>query len=306
MNNLKLTIEEQNLLNDLLILNKRLKEVFFSKEKDYKFITMIDDTIQEKINNMEPWVAYKMLNQLYKLNIIYSYPGTEVKILNEQDCDLPKERLSILLLSNVLNDTNYIDYFSNNCMLGFYYYTLSNMLGTFYGDLPILNYLFILGHMESFLGLINDNSTINSDIKNDTINKFLFLYRDLEIEFRTKNMTEKSTNVLANRYNALAQITIGVLFPSIKNMISIDFFCQEAFEMLKINDDKIVDYSRLIIGKHYLDNLLNHISSYGFDELLQSYEEMEEWAGLEWGSLDNHQKALKYIHNSLDKKKKRS
>ncbi|HIT37762.1 MAG TPA: hypothetical protein IAB59_04745, partial [Candidatus Onthousia faecipullorum] len=63
---INLTEKEQDLLNDLLIFNKRLENTFFNENKDENLIVLIDDLIQNKIDSINPWVAYKMLNNLYK------------------------------------------------------------------------------------------------------------------------------------------------------------------------------------------------------------------------------------------------
>ena len=49
---------------------------------------MIDNLIQDIVNEIEPFTAYKMLNQLYRNNILSAYPGTEIRIINNLKRDL--------------------------------------------------------------------------------------------------------------------------------------------------------------------------------------------------------------------------
>lgn len=79
--NLNLEKNEQKLLKDLYTCNKRLEEVYFSSNKDEKIITMIEDIINEKLKRITPKTAYKLLNNLYKDNLIDKYHGNEIKII---------------------------------------------------------------------------------------------------------------------------------------------------------------------------------------------------------------------------------
>ena len=66
MASLILDSKEEKLLNDLLIYNKRLEEVFFTDhDENDKIIVMIDNLIQDIVDEIYPFTAYKMLNQLY-------------------------------------------------------------------------------------------------------------------------------------------------------------------------------------------------------------------------------------------------
>ncbi len=294
---INLTEKEQDLLNDLLIFNKRLENTFFNENKDENLIVLIDDLIQNKIDSINPWLAYKMLNNLYKHNILDDTPGTEIRILNNIDCDLSKERLSLLLLNTVLKHGNYIDYYNTSFNLGFYNYATNNMLTIFCEQIPILNYTFMLDHIESFLGTIKSDQMINEEMKNNIINKFLFLYRDINIDLQNKNISKEATAILSNRYDILSEINLGAKYPVIRDVISITPFCQETFELLKINDDEIDDSSLLIIGKHYLDSLLNNTSTDGFNRLLGYYKDLEIQL-----DLTNHFEALNYIYQSINEK----
>ena len=96
MASLNLNSKEGKLLNDLLIYNRRLEEVFFTDyDENDEIIVMIDNLIQDIVDEIDPFTAYKMLNQLYKNNILNAYPGTEIRIINDLERDLAKEILTI-------------------------------------------------------------------------------------------------------------------------------------------------------------------------------------------------------------------
>ena len=73
-----------------------------------------------------------------------------------------------------------------------------------------------------------------------------------------------------------------------------------------MNDNEISDWNILIIGKHYLDNLLAPLTKQGTNELEDNYHKLEKSL-----KLDNHMEALNCIYDSItekqisfDKKKK--
>lgn len=300
MASLILNSKEEKLLNDLLIYNKRLEEVFFTDhDENDKIIVMIDNLIQDIVNEIEPFTAYKMLNQLYRNNILSAYPGTEIRIINNLKRDLAKDRLAILLLSQALSDFYYFSYYVDNRTTGFFNYTANNMLNTLSSGYTILNYYFLLDHAESFIGLINSDQLISYDIKKRIIYEFLFLYKEMEIDFYDKDAGAIATKILANRYDAYSEFYLGAKFDTVRDAISINPFYQEALEMLKEDDDSIVDPSSLMIGKYYLDNLLEKVSDEGFEKLLTFFDMIRKG-----NNLDKHQKALQYINNSIEGRKK--
>ena len=300
MASLNLNSKEGKLLNDLLIYNRRLEEVFFTDyDENDEIIVMIDNLIQDIVDEIDPFTAYKMLNQLYKNNILNAYPGTEIRIINDLERDLAKEILTILLLSNVLSDFHYSSYLVDNRTTGFLNYTTNNMLDTITSGYTILNYYFLLDHAESFVGLINSDQLISRDIKKRVIYEFLFLYKEMEIDFYDKNASALATKILANRYDAYSEFYLGAKFDTVRDEVSITPFYQEATQMLKEDDDRIVDPSSLVIGKYYLDNLLEKVSDEGFEKLLTFYDEI-----IKSNNLDKHQKALKFINNSIEGRKR--
>ena len=105
--NLNLEKNEQKLLNDLYFYNKRLEEVYFSSNKDEKIISIIEDIINEKLKRITPKTAYKLLNNLYKDNLIDKNNGNEVKIINDLNIDLAKQRLGTNLLKIALSSSEF-------------------------------------------------------------------------------------------------------------------------------------------------------------------------------------------------------
>lgn len=304
MRKIELTKEEQKLLDYLLILNKQAEQEFFINKNIDNF-EMLNDLLEEKLDTIDEDLAYRMLNVLYKDRIQEKAPSTEIKILNGIDVDLPKERLGILLLSIALRDEDFFEYTKTLATLGFNNYINTNMLNRYLPGYSLMNYYFILDTAENFIGKISDDNTITKELKEDIINKFLFLYKDLYDELKTKKINQTTCSILANRYNALKNLYPNIT-DDLKDYLSITPFCQEAITLLKINDDGISDWSILIIGKHYLDNLLEPLTEQGANNLEEKYHSIERNI-----NLDNHMEALNYIYDSItdkqenfDKKKK--
>lgn len=299
MNKFKLTNKEHKLLEDLLDFNRQLEKVFFSKEKDEEIIDMIDEVIDQKLKRINPLLAYKMLNTLYKDKILDKYHSREIKIINNLPCDLAKERLGLLLLKIALSNKEYINYRKDaNTTTGLNNYLDTNMLNFSFVDIPIINYCFSLDHAEIFLGYLNNDDEINKDLCTKITNKFLFIYKDLYLEFKRRPLNINSTPILANRYDVYTNLYLNS-DPTLRDTVSITPFCQEAIEMLKIKDSEITDWSTLIIGKHYLDSFTNHLSETGYNKLTSNYNLIEEMI-----DLTNHYEALNYIHTSLKGKNK--
>ena len=81
-------------------------------------------------------------------------------------------------------------------------------------------------------------------------------------------------------------------------MISINIFCNEAEEMLKVNDN-IIDPSILMIGNTILIIFYLMLSDEGFKNILEMYNEIEGKT-----SLTNHYLAFEYIHDCITNRKK--
>lgn len=294
MRRIELTKEEEKTLDYLLTLNKLAEQEFFINKNIDNF-EMFNDLIEEKLNELDEDIAYRMLNILYKDRILEISPSTEIKILNGIDVDLPKERLGILLLTLALNDEYFFENIHELSTLGFINYKNTNMLNRYLLGYPKANYYIILDTAENFIGRISDDDSIPKQMKNDIINKFLFLYKDLYDELKTKNINQKNCRLLANRYSIIEHYNDG--YPTnFKDILSINPFCQEAVELLKLNDDTI-DYNKLIIGKHYLDNILEPLTEQGLNKLEKTYHSIEEKI-----NLTNHLEALNYIYDSITDK----
>lgn len=294
--NLNLEKNEQKLLNDLYLYNKRLEEVYFSSNKDEKIITMIEDIINEKLKRITPKTAYKLLNNLYKDNLIDKYHGNEIKIINDLNIDLAKQRLGTNLLKIALSSSIFFDLFNENITTGFDNYCINNMIPYFLNGCPYLNYLFILDHAEIFLGLINSNKNINNTIKENITKKFLFLYNDLEKELKNINITKETTSILANRYDNF----INLYLPQsqdIKSLLSLNSLCQEVVEMLKIKDDEVGDYSTIFMGKDYLWSLLEPLDLNYYNQFANNCANI-----IMQTDLTNHNIAYKFITSAFIQK----
>ncbi len=294
--NLNLEKNEQKLLNDLYLYNKRLEEVYFSSNKDEKIITMIEDIINEKLKRITPKTAYKLLNNLYKDNLIDKYHGNEIKIINDLNIDLAKQRLGTNLLKIALSSSIFFDLFNENITTGFDNYCINNMIPYFLNGCPYLNYLFILDHAEIFLGLINSNKNINNTIKENITKKFLFLYNDLEKELKNINITKETTSILANRYDNF----INLYLPQsqdIKSLLSLNSLCQEVVEMLKIKDDEVGDYSTIFMEKDYLWSLLEPLDLNYYNQFANNCANI-----IMQTDLTNHNIAYKFITSAFIQK----
>lgn len=297
MRKIELTKKEKNTLDYLLTLNKLAEQEFFTNKNMDNF-KILNDLIEEKLSEIDEDLAYRMLNILYKDRIQEKAPSTEIKILNSIDVDLPKERLGILLLSIALCDKNFFENIHELSTLGFINYKNTNMLNGYLLGYPKANYYIILDTAEKFIGRISDDDSIPKQMKDDIINKFLFLYKDLYDELKTKKINQKNCNILANRYNSSKNFNPNIT-DELRNILSINPFCQEAIELLKISDDTI-DYNKLIIGKHYLDNILEPLTETGTKDLENKYHNLEKYI-----NLDNHMEALNYIYDSITDKQEK-
>ena len=297
MRKIELTKKEKNTLDYLLTLNKLAEQEFFTNKNMDNF-KILNDLIEEKLSEIDEDLAYRMLNILYKDRIQEKAPSTEIKILNSIDVDLPKERLGILLLSIALCDKNFFENIHELSTLGFINYKNTNMLNGYLLGYPKANYYIILDTAENFIGKISDEDSIPKQMKDDIINKFLFLYKNLYDELKTKKINQKNCNILANRYNSSKNFNPNIT-DELRNILSINPFCQEAIELLKISDDTI-DYNKLIIGKHYLDNILEPLTETGTKDLENKYHNLEKYI-----NLDNHMEALNYIYDSITDKQEK-
>lgn len=294
--NLNLEKNEQKLLNDLYLYNKRLEEVYFSSNKDEKIISMIEDIINEKLNRMTPKTAYKLLNNLYKDNLIDKYNGNEVKIINDLNIDLAKQRLGIDLLKIALSSKEFFDLYNDNYTTGFELYCNNNMIYYFIDICPYLNYSIILDHAETFLGLINNNKNINNTLKENVTKKFLFLYNDLEKESEKYKLTKETSSILSSRYDNFINLYLPQ-FNDTKNILFINHLYQAIVEMLKIKDDEVGDYSTVFMGKDYLWSLLEPLDLDYYNKFANDCANI-----IMQTDLTNHNIAYKYITSALIQK----
>ena len=296
--NLNLEKNEQKLLNDLYFYNKRLEEVYFSSNKDEKIISIIEDIINEKLKRITPKTAYKLLNNLYKDNLIDKNNGNEVKIINDLNIDLAKQRLGTNLLKIALSSKEFFDLHNDNYTTGFELYCNNNMLSYILNICPYLNYSLILDHAETFLGLINNNKSINNTLKENVTKKFLFLYNDLEKESEKYKITKETSSILSSRYDNFINLYLPQ-FNYIKNIIFINHMYQAIVEILKIKDDEVSDYSTIFMGKDYLWSLLEPLDLDYYNQFVNN-----DYANIIMQTdLTNHNIAYKSITSALIQKK---
>lgn len=295
MKKIELTKEEERTLNYLLTLNKLAENEFFISKNTDNF-EMLNNLLEEKLDTINEDVAYRMLNILFKDRITEICPNKEIMILNGMNVDLPKERLGVLLLSIALNDEHFFERTNELATLGFNNYKDTNMLNGYLVGYPEANYYLILDTAERFIGKISDEDTITKKLKEDIINKFLFLYKDLYDELKTKKVNQKNCSILANRCNILKSLYLDTINDFI-DILSINPFCQEALKLLELEDNTI-EYDKLLVGKIYLDTILEPLTKEGMTKLESIYYSLEINI-----DLDNHKEALNYIYDSIYNKK---
>lgn len=291
---------ELNLLNDLITFNRRYEEAFFNNKIDNDILEMIDNIIDEKVQSISPDLAFKFLNRIWTLS---SEEETTLnnKILNNLECDLAINRLSILLLDRATENG---EIFFNN------YDTksegLENYLNlNFYNRIcdigPKANKMLMLDHVELFLALLNESTEINQDLINKITDIYLFLYKDIYNEVLKNNLTKNSAVILSQRFNGYEKYIMNYHTDIKEETIAVQFIF-ESLEMLQIKDDNISedDIERLKIGKIYLDSLLMLLKEFEFDKVLSYYQEEENDIDLRECT-----KSLSYVKKSIEEKDKK-
>lgn len=266
---------ELNLLDDLITFNRRYEEAFFNRETDNDILKMIDTIINEKIKSISPNLAFKFLNRIWTLSC-ESKKTLDSKILNNLECDLAVNRLSILLLDRAIEDkeTFFNNYNSMGEELGIYL-DLNFYRGIYNID-PKANRLLMLDHVELFLALLNESTEINQDLINKITDIYLFLYKDIYNEVLKTSLTKNSAIILSQRYNWFEKYAINFHTDIREENIAMQFTL-ESLEMLQIKDSNIKesDIERLEIGKIYLDSLLMLLEEFEVDNVLSYYQEEE-------------------------------
>lgn len=266
---------ELNLLDDLITFNRRYEEAFFNRETDNDILKMIDTIINEKIKSISPNLAFKFLNRIWTLSC-ESKKTLDSKILNNLECDLAVNRLSILLLDRAIEDkeTFFNNYNSMGEELGIYL-DLNFYRGIYNID-PKANRLLMLDHVELFLALLNESTEINQDLINKITDIYLFLYKDIYNEVLKTSLTKNSAIILSQRYNWFEKYAINFHTDIREENIAMQFTI-ESLEMLQIKDSNIKesDIERLEIGKIYLDSLLMFLDEFEVDNVLSYYQEEE-------------------------------
>ena len=286
--------DELNLLNDLITFNYRYGEVFFNENRDIKILKMIDNIIDEKINSISPDLAFKFLNKIWCLS---SEPEASLnsKILNDFECDLAVNRLSILLLDRATDDDNFFyKYISSSSGLTSYvkfnYYRFFDSRG------PKANKMLMLDHIELFLGLLNSSDDISNEKKKEIVDTYLFIYRDIYYESLNKNINQNSGITLAQRYSGYERFIINEYTKNRETNLSIKFI-EMAVNML--SDDNNIEYLR--IGKIYLDSILMLLNEFEVDRVLSEYQDYENEIDLR-----ECPKALSYVKKSIEERDKKT
>ena len=251
---------------------------------------MIDNIIDEKLKIVSPDLSFKFLNKIWCLS---SEPETSLdsKILNDFECDLAVNKLSILLLDRATDDDNFFyNYISSGSGLisyfKFNYYRFFDSRG------PKANKMLMLDHIELFLGLLNGSNDISDEKKKEIIDTYLFLYRDIYYESLNKNINQNSGITLAQRYSGYERFIINEYTKIRETNLSIKFI-EIAENML--SDDNNIEYLR--IGKIYLDSILMLLKDFEVDRVLSEYQDYENEIDLR-----ECPKALSYVKKSIEER----
>lgn len=282
--------EDLYLLDDLITFNCKYGEVFFNENRDTEILKMIDNIIDEKLKIVSPDLSFKFLNKIWCLS---SEPETSLdsKILNDFECDLAVNRLSILLLDRATDDDNFFyNYISSSSGLisyfKFNYYRFFDSRG------PKANNMLMLDYIELFLGLLNGSNDISDEKKKEIIDTYLFLYRDIYYESLNKNINQNSGITLAQRYSGYERFIINEYTKIRETNLSIKFI-EIAENML--SDDNNIEYLR--IGKIYLDSILMLLKDFEVDRVLSEYQDYENEIDLR-----ECPKALSYVKKSIEER----
>lgn len=282
--------EDLYLLDDLITFNCKYGEVFFNENRDTEILKMIDNIIDEKLKIVSPDLSFKFLNKIWCLS---SEPETSLdsKILNDFECDLAVNKLSILLLDRATDDDNFFyNYISSGSGLisyfKFNYYRFFDSRG------PKANKMLMLDHIELFLGLLNGSNDISDEKKKEIIDTYLFLYRDIYYESLNKNINQNSGITLAQRYSGYERFIINEYTKIRETNLSIKFI-EIAENML--SDDNNIEYLR--IGKIYLDSILMLLKDFEVDRVLSEYQDYENEIDLR-----ECPKALSYVKKSIEER----
>ena len=282
--------EDLYLLDDLITFNCKYGEVFFNENRDTEILKMIDNIIDEKLKIVSPDLSFKFLNKIWCLS---SEPEASLdsKILNDFECDLAVNRLSILLLDRATDDDNFFyNYISSSSGLisyfKFNYYRFFDSRG------PKANKMLMLDHIELFLGLLNGSNDISDEKKKEIIDTYLFLYRDIYYESLNKNINQNSGITLAQRYSGYERFIINEYTKIRETNLSIKFI-EIAENML--SDDNNIEYLR--IGKIYLDSILMLLNEFEVDRVLSEYQDYENEIDLR-----ECPKALSYVKKSIEER----
>lgn len=282
--------EDLYLLDDLITFNCKYGEVFFNENRDTEILKMIDNIIDEKLKIVSPDLSFKFLNKIWCLS---SEPEASLdsKILNDFECDLAVNRLSILLLDRATDDDNFFyNYISSSSGLisyfKFNYYRFFDSRG------PKANKMLMLDHIELFLGLLNGSNDISDEKKKEIIDTYLFLYRDIYYESLNKNINQNSGITLAQRYSGYERFIINEYTKIRETNLSIKFI-EIAENML--SDDNNIEYLR--IGKIYLDSILMLLKDFEVDRVLSEYQDYENEIDLR-----ECPKALSYVKKSIEER----
>ncbi len=285
------TKDELNLLDDLITFNCKYGEVFFNENRDTEILKMIDNIIDEKINSISPDLAFRFLNKIWCLSK-EPEASLDSKILNDFECDLAVNRLSILLIDKATDDDDFFyNYISSSS--GLISYFKFNYYRSFDSRGPKANKMLMLDQVELFLGLLNSSNDISDEKKKEIIDTYLFLYRDIYYESLNKNINQNSGTTLAQRYSGYEKFIINEYTKIRKDNLSIKF--KEIAVNMLCDDDNNIEY--LKIGKIYLDSILILLKDFEVDRVLSEYQDYENEFDLR-----ECPKALSYVKKSIEER----
>ena len=295
MINFYLNEKEKKELNDLILFNRSLYDYF----NDSEAVKLIEEVINEKIDRLSDLDKYRFLNNLYKTEINDSF-CREIYIVNGINFDIAKDRTGFLLLENLIKNECFASFLEEGSILGFKKFITNNMLKFYKMENTRLNFSYILDRASLFIVNIIEDDSIDLDVKTNIVGNFLFLYKDLDLEFDLYRLNKKNAEILSKRYEANSNFFYGESL-KLKDYLSAVSFWQQYEMMLSISDDDKNMHYILNIGEIYQDCLLKFTSDEGFADIYDSFKFYKKMYDFSMMST-----ALKHLDNSMKKRKKLS
>ena len=267
MENIYLDEKEEKLLDDLLLYNRQIKELF-KDQKNYQTIKLIDDIIDNKLNNLTDKTIIKLLNHLFE-GYHYQKPyNSLLKVLNNDYKNIEKSRLGLDLIKH-LSTLNYETFKTFNS--GLKRYANYNFYAATEQEHNEINYYIVKDQLDSYLMTLANNQDINPKRKKQIINHLLYIYKDNYYD----NIPYHS---LASRFDTLDAVNNhNYIASNLRGIILNPIFYETASIMLNNNDTDIDNkkLETLELHKLYLSTTLKDLSENELDITLDKFSEFE-------------------------------